>query len=215
VRRKGKIAVWDDARGFGFIAPRDGGDRVFVHISAFADRGRRPVVGASVSYAQSADRRGRPRAEHASLAGMVPSLDSRRFEGFVPHVIAIGFLLVTGMLVLAARIPPQVLALYLTVSLVTFVIYALDKSAARRGAWRTSEATLHLLAVVGGWPGALIAQQRLRHKSRKQPFRAIFWATVGINLAAFAWLATRDHHALSAPWSVAGVATRLAEALHL
>jgi uncharacterized membrane protein YsdA (DUF1294 family) len=51
---------------------------------------------------------------------------------------------------------------------------------------------LHLLALAGGWPGALVAQNRLRHKSRKKPFRTIFWATVAINGAAFVWLFTPE-----------------------
>jgi len=81
--------------------------------------------------------------------------------------------------------PPVLAAAYLAASLVAFIAYALDKSAARRGAWRTSEGTLHLLAVVGGWPGALLAQQVLRHKSTKAEFRAVFWGTVILNVAGF------------------------------
>ena len=81
-----------------------------------------------------------------------------------------------------------ILALYLAASLVTFVVYALDKSAAKAGRWRTPEKTLHILALIGGWPGAMLAQQKLRHKSQKQPFRAIFWLTVAINLAALTLL---------------------------
>lgn len=68
-------------------------------------------------------------------------------------------------------------------SLVTFIVYAMDKAAARAGRWRTSEATLHLLALACGWPGALVAQQQLRHKSAKRQFRVVFWATVWLNLA--------------------------------
>lgn len=71
---------------------------------------------------------------------------------------------------------------YVVMSAVTYALYGLDKSAARRGSRRTPESTLHLLALAGGWPGALLAQRRFRHKTRKQPFRAIFWATVVANL---------------------------------
>jgi len=69
-------------------------------------------------------------------------------------------------------------------------VYALDKSAAKKGAWRTQESTLHLLSLAGGWPGALIAQQKLRHKSKKQSFRFVFWVTVIMNCSAFFWLFT-------------------------
>jgi len=77
---------------------------------------------------------------------------------------------------------------YIAASVITFVAYALDKRAARRGMWRTPEGTLHVLSLVGGWPGALVAQRVLHHKSRKGSFQALFWATVGLNCVVFAWL---------------------------
>lgn len=77
-------------------------------------------------------------------------------------------------------------AAYLSLGIITFAVYAWDKAAARRGAWRVPEATLHVLAVLGGWPGALAAQRALRHKNRKQPFRTVFWITVALNCAALA-----------------------------
>ena len=76
---------------------------------------------------------------------------------------------------------PLVPALYLGASLVTFAAYALDKSAAQKGQWRTRESTLHLLGLIGGWPGALVAQGVLRHKSKKRPFLIFFWSTVLLN----------------------------------
>lgn len=68
-------------------------------------------------------------------------------------------------------------------SLLTYGIYALDKNAARRQRPRVPERLLHLLALLGGWPGALIAQQRLRHKTRKPAFQIVFWLTVLLHLA--------------------------------
>jgi uncharacterized membrane protein YsdA (DUF1294 family) len=78
-----------------------------------------------------------------------------------------------------------VAAIYVGVSIVTFLAYAQDKSAAQQRARRTPEGTLHLLAFAGGWPGALLAQQLLRHKSKKPEFRTVFWATVMLNVAGF------------------------------
>jgi len=92
--------------------------------------------------------------------------------------------------------PIEVLYLYLAASVLTFIVYAKDKSAAQRDAWRTPESTLHVLALIGGWPGALIAQQTLRHKSRKQDFRFMFWVTVIVNCGAFGWLFTAEGGAL-------------------
>lgn len=85
---------------------------------------------------------------------------------------------------------PELLAGYVALNALTFVTYAADKSAAAQGRWRTSEATLHLLAVLGGWPAAFAAQHVFRHKTRKQPFRTVFWMTVAGNVVLLAWLAS-------------------------
>ncbi|MBT3505165.1 MAG: DUF1294 domain-containing protein [Piscirickettsiaceae bacterium] len=72
---------------------------------------------------------------------------------------------------------------FLVITLLTFLTYAYDKWAARRGHWRISERTLHLLSLIGGWVSALFAQQLLRHKTIKQPFQRLFWCTIILNLA--------------------------------
>ncbi|EGA70533.1 cold-shock DNA-binding domain protein [Vibrio sinaloensis DSM 21326] len=82
------------------------------------------------------------------------------------------------------------IAIYLIMSFATFVMYAVDKRAAVKGEWRTPENTLHLLALCFGWPGALLAQHTLRHKSQKQPFKTILWVTIIINIAFFIWTLT-------------------------
>lgn len=71
---------------------------------------------------------------------------------------------------------------YFILSCITFIAYAIDKSAARRKVRRTPEHTLHVLALLGGWPGALIAQATLRHKSKKHAFQVIFWLSIFFNL---------------------------------
>jgi uncharacterized membrane protein YsdA (DUF1294 family) len=80
-----------------------------------------------------------------------------------------------------------ILVLYLAASAASIVVYAVDKSAARDGRWRARESTLHLLAVIGGWPGALVAQRLFRHKSRKPSFQAAFLLTVVLNCALLVW----------------------------
>jgi uncharacterized membrane protein YsdA (DUF1294 family) len=72
--------------------------------------------------------------------------------------------------------------LYLLASGACFLLYAFDKRAARRGARRTPERTLLLLGFLCGWPGALLAQHWLRHKSAKTSFLLPFWLTVLANL---------------------------------
>jgi uncharacterized membrane protein YsdA (DUF1294 family) len=80
---------------------------------------------------------------------------------------------------------------FAVVSTATFFVYGADKAAARAGHRRVPEAALHALSLLGGWPGALAAQRHYRHKTRKQPFRAVFWCTVALNVLAVAWLLTR------------------------
>lgn len=76
------------------------------------------------------------------------------------------------------------LAVYGIASVVCFLFYAADKSAARAGRWRVPERTLLMLGLCCGWPGGMVAQRWLRHKSVKASFRWRFWVTVFLNVAA-------------------------------
>lgn len=71
----------------------------------------------------------------------------------------------------------------LGVSLVTYLMYGLDKKKARNGECRISEETLHLLAFIGGTPAAYIAQRRFRHKTKKTSFQIVFWVISAIQIA--------------------------------
>jgi uncharacterized membrane protein YsdA (DUF1294 family)/cold shock CspA family protein len=190
MRTKGKITSWNDEKGFGFIRPGTGGKRVFVHIKAFGNRDRRPEVNQTVTFALSTDKQGRPCAVKATLAGDRLTQKTQKTKGSISIIVAAFFLVIVGAAVLTAKIPSLILALYTVASLLTFIMYAADKSAAMKGNWRTRESTLHLLSLAGGWPGALVAQQKLRHKSKKHSFRSVFWVTVMLNFAAFVWLFT-------------------------
>lgn len=194
MRGHGRLSVWNDDRGFGFIEPDDGGARVFAHISAFPQDKRRPRVSDPLNYEVDFDERGRPRAR--SIYFMVPvgarqddpvsATDSRDLIaplGAIALVaVALGLLVALGELHLAICLP------YGIFSLVAVVAYRRDKAAAQDGAWRTPEGTLHLLALIGGWPGALLAQRLYHHKTRKPSFRFVFWLTVLGNCAALLWL---------------------------
>jgi uncharacterized membrane protein YsdA (DUF1294 family) len=106
---------------------------------------------------------------------------------YLPLVAFAGIYLAAELL---WAVPQMVAALYLAASALCFAAYARDKSAARaRGRRRTPERTLLLLGLAGGWPGAVLAQQWLRHKSAKASFRAKFWITVLLNVAGFIWIA--------------------------
>lgn len=141
-----------------------------------------------VTYELQHDARGRARAERVAFVGQRSAAVASREHSNVSLVMAAAFLVFVAGLTLAGRLPFTVLWLYLAASSVAFAAYALDKSAARRDQWRTQESTLHLFALVGGWPGALAAQRLLRHKSKKRSFQVVFWTTVVLNCGALGWL---------------------------
>lgn len=103
-------------------------------------------------------------------------------------VAAVFFAAVAG-LVATERLDAAVLVGYAVLSVGLYGLYGADKAAARNHTRRTPENTLQVIALVGGWPGALVAQRRYRHKTRKQPFQAVFWIMVMLNCLAVAWLA--------------------------
>ena len=79
---------------------------------------------------------------------------------------------------------------YALLSILCFTLYALDKAAARAGRRRTPESTLLWLGLAGGWPGGLLAQRWLRHKTIKTSFQLAYWCSVAANIAAVWWLCT-------------------------
>lgn len=99
------------------------------------------------------------------------------------------FGLLYGFAMLVWQLPAWPALVYGVASVVCFTLYAIDKSAARAERWRTPESTLLMLGLCCGWPGAILAQQLLRHKSVKTSFQVLFWTTVLANVAAFLWLA--------------------------
>lgn len=72
---------------------------------------------------------------------------------------------------------------FLTINVLTLVMYGADKMAARRGMRRVPEATLLVFGVTGGWPGAIVGQQLFRHKTQKQPFKSYFFISVVVSIA--------------------------------
>ena len=191
MRYQGKVTRWKDEQGFGFITPNGGGEPGFLHIKAVAMRGRRPLDGEIVTYELAIDPKGRGRAENVALVDASSLFGTpvrgRTGSGGLPMVVVpfFAFLLVCT---LAGRLPMTILGLYAGASVLAFAIYAWDKSAAENGRWRTPEKTLHMIGLCGGWPGALVAQRVLRHKSKKASFQVGFWVTVLLNCGVLGWL---------------------------
>lgn len=188
MRYQGRISKWNDEKGFGFIAPNGGGDLVFVHISSFLNRQHRPAENEIVSYELQSSKARRVQAHAVSFVDDRKSTARHSRRSPFPPVFAAGFLTVVAAAVALDKLPLILLLIYLGSSALAFVAYAMDKSAAQQNRWRTQESTLHLIALGGGWPGAIAAQRLLRHKTAKSSFQIVFWFTVILNFGLLAWL---------------------------
>ncbi|WP_166840985.1 DUF1294 domain-containing protein [Rheinheimera pleomorphica] len=185
---KGKITQWDDDKGFGFIQPLLKGERVFVHIKALQNRSRRPVIGEVVTYAIAKDEQGRLQAQQVTFDGEKRKIKAAKSATKWPLWFVLVFAAVLSAAVAMAKLPLYVPLLYVGLSVFTFMAYWLDKRKAQTGRWRTPESTLQFMALLGGWPGALLAQSYLRHKSQKRAFLMVFYFGTLLNLIALVWL---------------------------
>ncbi len=183
MRYQGRISSWNDDKGFGFVMPSGGGDKAFVHINAFARTSRRPLDGDLITYTLNRDARGRWQASAIRFAGEQKPLDNRATPGWLGPVFTLVFAAALIGAALIGQLTMTFVAAYSVMSIIAFIAYGLDKSAATAGRQRTPEATLHFLGLLGGWPGALLAQRVFRHKSRKRELQTTYWGTVAINVA--------------------------------
>jgi uncharacterized membrane protein YsdA (DUF1294 family)/cold shock CspA family protein len=223
--QKGTILRWDDEKGFGFIATQSG-EKFFFHISAV--RGAfRPKQGEAVMFQAGKDAQGRPAATHvrseslavdnprirvkpktqSAPASTSPSSKPRAAsttnkrhlrEQTIPLLVLL-ILPVAGVADLAMNYQaPWAILVYVVASLLTYYFYWDDKRRAKRNEWRIPEANLHLWALVGGWPGAFIAQQQFRHKTKKVSFLIVFWLVVAAHqIVWFDWLVMDGNWLLS------------------
>ena len=214
--RTGHIARWNAERGFGFIATPTGEQNIFFHVRDF--RGGQPAEGLAVRFEQievggkgpramavqplgraaapSPDRTAHPRRPMGRAPTNYPRPTARGLDG-QPLLFGIALLAWLGLLAaisLRGAWPWDLsvaLGGLLALNVVTFFSYAMDKTAAEQGRWRTPESTLHALALAGGWPAAWLAQRALRHKSRKRAFLAVYVLTVLLHLGALGLLLWR------------------------
>ncbi|RYG35687.1 DUF1294 domain-containing protein [bacterium] len=207
-RYTGEIVEWSDEKRCGFIAPV-GGNRndsvVFLPIEALMIRRKSPKIGDIVNYeiesiAQSPNAgrlRTTLRAREVLFEGQEYPLpvDSRgdmvlAFIGIV-HLIA---------QCVATALFPQTLWLLVAgfgFSFLSFGLYAWDKRASKESRPRVPEIELQLFSLMGGWPGAAVAQSFFRHKTRKRSFRLIFFLALLLNMVltylAYGYYVTRFH----------------------
>lgn len=192
MRQQGKIVEWNDARGCGFVVTHGENQRVFLHINQFAaGRTRRPREGDMLVYEVRRGERGKMMADAVRFATDAKRRrqDVRRSRWGVTEMVTL--LLAIGLvaMVVTGKLPWQIAAAYPLLSALTWLVYQKDKRAAGAGRCRTPESALQLLALLGGWPGAWLAQKHVRHKSSKPSFQLTFWVMVALNLTGLLWLA--------------------------
>ncbi len=163
-----KVVEWNAEKGYGWLQWAD--KRVFLHRREYSGPNRTPEVGEEVHFILGKDAEGRHCAKNAV---------SDRGRGYGTGFLSL--LLLCAMLGLPAiavqRLPIELwktAAYALAISLLTYAAYASDKRRARTRAWRIPEAHLHVLELLGGWPGAWLAQRHLRHKCSKGSYQCIF-----------------------------------------
>lgn len=186
----GTISNWNEEKGFGFIVSTSGGKAIFTHINDYSKNHHKPFKGLEVQYIIANDAKGRMCA-----VKVIPLKDHKKRSSTVRQkyssmLLLLGFTSITILLVSNNLMPLSLIVLYALMSIISFIIYTKDKSAARTDAWRTPENTLHTLSLFGGWPGATLAQSFLRHKSKKLSFKVIHWLTIAANCSVVYWLIT-------------------------
>ncbi|MBM9613427.1 cold shock and DUF1294 domain-containing protein [Desulfobulbus rhabdoformis] len=186
----GTVIKWNEEKGFGFIAPDSGGRELFFHISDYSRSHKRPIVHLNVRFRPTIDQKGRPAAKNViPLKGHKGNGREMRQKLFAVGLFTLFSCGLCSLLSLHL-IPNELVYLYAAMSLITFFVYGKDKYAAQNGQWRISESGLHTLSLLGGWPGARLAQSFLRHKSSKGSFLFIYWITVVLNCGFLYWLTT-------------------------
>lgn len=190
MKKQGTIRRWEAERGFGFIDSSDSSN-VFFHIRDFASK-QTPAAGMRVSYEEIQVGGKGPRAMKVELLGQAsapapvaprnsnrPRTSTKPASGSqVIKVMLLLWVILLGVGLWRGRLDWVLLGIVALLNLATYMAYKLDKNAAQQGRWRTAEKTLHLLSLFGGWPMAWYAQQAFRHKTSKQEFRVVYWATV-------------------------------------
>ncbi|QFY41550.1 DUF1294 domain-containing protein [Candidatus Methylospira mobilis] len=184
----GRLIEWRDGKGFGFVRPDAGGRDFFVHISAFG-KGlkRRPAVGDIIHFSAADNDResaAKRRIERAHIEGVDykprkpgAAMGHTPVEQFFNRIL-ITLPLALSLYLIWTRANPIPLVSYIFMSALTVLCYAADKKQAMIGTWRIPEPYLHLLELMGGWPGGLLAQNQFRHKAKKPSYQWIFWSIV-------------------------------------
>jgi uncharacterized membrane protein YsdA (DUF1294 family) len=176
IKLTGKIVEWNKAQGQGFLLFEK--HRISVNRDDFVAQHKRPEVGDIVEFRLAKDSQGRicaVQVEHHNEGGRIRVW---HLVILLPLLAAPGY----ALWEMADRNDWRlVLGCSFGMSAVGYLMYWLDKLRARHGQWRVAESTLHLVAFLGGWPGAFLAQKHFRHKTGKLRFQLIFWLIITVH----------------------------------
>ena len=196
MKKKGKIHHWNTSRGMGFIrSPKTGYDISF-HLKDYRGSSL-PREGETVWFDEVTSSRTRPRAIEVSTASGNADVHSQRPRRYIGRksgarsfVLLLFLWVVLGVWgVWDTRLSLWVVAAMVVLNLLTVLAYAREPPAACSGRWRIPEIILHLLSLLGGWPGAGLAQTILRYRSRQPSFATLYWGSVALHFAVLlGWL---------------------------
>lgn len=198
----GKVVHWRDDKGFGFVlpdnlAPDPENRQLFFHIRDFTDSKIRPAEGCRLQFTLAKDKQHRPIATQlkviAAPAKATPLADPDLIDIDYTQDVALyfrcAFLVLVVIALLFGTLPYVLPILYIEASLFTYWLYRADKAAAiARQGQRLPEQSLQLFSLIGGWPGALLAQKKLSHKQRKFLFQREFLLVIIGNGILLLWL---------------------------
>jgi len=191
-REKGTLISWNNDKGYGFIRPYNNKENIFLHVKSLPHYQRRPKVKDVLMYEVGIDEKQQHYAHSAKIKGIAWSY----FTIIWPSMTLLFG--IYAYFVLQQKLPFHPLAIYAGMSLLTILAYSRDKRAARLGTWRTTELRLHIFEMLGGWPGALLAQRFYRHKSRKIKYQITFWLIIASH--GVLWYYTLTHQDIYRPY---------------
>lgn len=177
---QGTISQWHGNRGYGYIMVDDQNTQIKFHLYDLDAFGQTPRISERVRFKLSKDQNGELRAvkvERTLILNFSFAVTIWFLTVLVASIILLDYPLLMGML-------------YVAMSALSYAVYAFDKHAMHENRWRVPTATYHLLSLLGGWPGAMLAQSILHHKYNDFGFKGLFWLTVLVNFALFCFSLT-------------------------
>lgn len=192
------MAEWNRERGYGFLSNDRGDVRLFLHIREFVGGVTPPQPGDRITFYLDTDERGRPQAVRATNLRKVRCLSPKHFLILLLLLALPAYALLTMTFPIGSG---WIAGFCLIASITSYSFYSQDKECAESGQWRISELRLHVLELIGGWPGAFLAQRRFRHKCAKSAYQFTYWLIV-VGHQIFAIDILREGEVSHTAWSL-------------